>query len=77
MRVTRFLAAAALGLMSAPWPRRHNVPIRTSARPLQALQPDLPIDSIAQRARAGALPRCSWMGGLGCSYASADAQFVA
>ncbi|MCR3862341.1 protein-disulfide isomerase, partial [Pseudomonas aeruginosa] len=45
MRVTRFLAAAALGLMSTlALADNADQNIRKT---LQALQPDLPIDSIA------------------------------
>lgn len=56
MRVTRFLAAAALGLMSTlALADNADQNIRKT---LQALQPDLPIDSIASSPLQG-LYQCS------------------
>lgn len=72
MRVTRFLAAAALGLMSTlALADNADQNIRKT---LQALQPDLPIDSIASSPLQG-LYQVQLKGGR-VLYASADGQFV-
>ena len=72
MRVTRFLAAAALGLMSTlALAGNADQNIRKT---LQALQPDLPIDSIASSPLQG-LYQVQLKGGR-VLYASADGQFV-
>lgn len=72
MRLTRFLAAATLGLASAI--AQAADPDQTIRQSLKALQPDLPIEAISESPMPG-LYQVQLKGGR-LLYTSADAQFV-
>lgn len=72
MRVSRFLAAAGLGLTAAI--AQAADPDQAIRKGLAVLQPDLPIESIAETPMAG-LYQVQLKGGR-VLYSSADAQFV-
>lgn len=72
MRLSRFIAAAALGLVSAI--AQAADPDQTIRQSLKALQPDLPIEAISESPMPG-LYQVQLKGGR-LLYTSADAQFV-
>lgn len=72
MRLSRFLAAASFGLASAI--ALAAEPEQAIRQTLQSLQPDLPIEAIAESPMPG-LYQIQLQGGR-LLYASADAQFV-